>query len=97
MLYYRLHGLDAIQITNTERQVQMNKLQAQTIVSKENSIVWAMLQGAKGLTSIGKFRSIKKAQARCEEWADTFPNTRFLGVARSYNEMRQMLKDFPIS
>ena len=71
--------------------------QAQTLVSKENSIVWAMLRSHKGLISIGKFRSIKKAEARCIEWADKFPETRFLGIFRSHEEMREALKDFPLS
>ena len=72
-------------------------VQAQTLVSKENSIVWAMLRSHKGLVSIGKYRSIKKAEQRCIEWASHFENTHFLGIFRSYEEMREALKDFPLS
>jgi len=64
-----------------------------TIVSKENSTVWAMVSGPKGLISIGKFRAINKAISRCEEWARKLPDHAFIGVAHSYDEMHQMLKD----
>ena len=71
-------------------------IKAQTLVSKENSIVWAMLRGKKGLTSIGKFRSIKKAESRCIEWANKFPNTRYIGVFRGYDEMKEAIRDHPL-
>jgi hypothetical protein len=68
-------------------------MNAHTFVSKEGSIVWAMLRSPKGIISIGKFRSVKRAEARCIEWANAAPTTQFVGRLDGQETWRAWFND----